>query len=132
MRPPASEIPWAAAAELSGIQHPPGFHYVAIRSPSRKGRSRSLTIVVLLILALVWAAVLVPPWLRNRADARPADSITAFRHRLNVLERTGPVGAGRASLVSSRPEPAGFGPTRRPTPRVTYSAKLPTQPRPRA
>jgi hypothetical protein len=60
-----------------------------------------LTIVVLLILAVVWAAVLVPPWLRNRADARPADSITAFRHRLNVLERTGPPGSPRVGFVSS-------------------------------
>jgi hypothetical protein len=86
-----------------------------------------LTIVVLLILAVVWAAVLVPPWLRNRADARPADSITAFRHRLSVLERTGPVGTRRAPMVATRPELAGFVPTRRPAPRVTYSARVRTQ-----
>jgi hypothetical protein len=69
-----------------------------------------LTIVVLLILAVVWAAVLVPPWLRNRADARPADSISAFRHRLSVLERTGPIGARRMPMISSRPEVRGFVP----------------------
>jgi hypothetical protein len=69
-----------------------------------------LTIVVLLILAVVWAAVLVPPWLRNRADARPADSISAFRHRLSVLERTGPIGARRIPMISSRPEVRGFVP----------------------
>ncbi len=52
-------------------------------------------IVVLLILALVWAAVLVPQHVRNRAEARPADSIGAFRKQLLVLERTTP-GAGMA------------------------------------
>jgi hypothetical protein len=72
-----------------------------------------LTIVVLLILAVVWAAVLVPPWLRNRADARPADSIGAFRHRLSVLERTGPVGARRMPMISSRPDINGFVPMAR-------------------
>ena len=66
--------------------------------------------MVLLILAVVWAAVLVPPWLRNRADARPADSISAFRHRLSVLERTGPVGARRMPMISSRPDVSGFVP----------------------
>lgn len=50
-------------------------------------------IVVLLILALVWAAVLVPQHVRNRSEARPADSIGAFRKQLSVLERTTP-GAG--------------------------------------
>ena len=79
--------------------------------------------MVLLILAVVWAAVLVPPWLRNRADARPADSISAFRHRLSVLERTGPVGARRMPLVSSRPELAGFVPmSRRAGPRSPVSS----------
>ena len=76
--------------------------------------------MVLLILAVVWAAVLVPPWLRNRADARPADSISAFRHRLHVLERTGPIGARRAAIVSSRPDIAGFVPVaRRPVGRMS-------------
>jgi hypothetical protein len=91
-----------------------------------------LTIVVLLILAVVWAAVLVPPWLRNRADARPADSISAFRHRLSVLERTGPVGARRMPMISSRPEVRGFVPmaARRPAGRsvmATVPARARTQ-----
>src|SRR5205807_5282983 len=87
---------------------------------AKAGRG-ALTIVVLLILAVVWAAVLVPPWLRNRADARPADSITAFRHRLRVLERTGPPGSvqhtgfassfraptGPVTPAAYRPRPAG-------------------------
>jgi len=81
--------------------------------------------VLLLILAVVWAVVLVPPWLRSRADARPADSITAFRHRLTVLERTGPVGTRRVPLMGHRPETHGFVPiARRPAPRSTQMAAM--------
>jgi len=79
--------------------------------------------VLLLILAVVWAVVLIPPFLRSRADARPADSIGAFRHRLNVLERTGPVGARRAPMVRHRPELNGFVPiAQRPGPRTNPMA----------
>lgn len=46
--------------------------------------------MVLLILALVWAVALVPHYLRNRSEGRPADSIGAFRHQLSVLQRTSP------------------------------------------
>lgn len=46
--------------------------------------------MVLLVLAVIWAAVLVPPLLRARAEGRPADSIGNFRHQLHVLQRTGP------------------------------------------
>jgi hypothetical protein len=49
-----------------------------------------LTIVVLLFLAVIWAAVLVPPMLRARAEGRPADSIGNFRRQLSVLQRTAP------------------------------------------
>jgi len=81
--------------------------------------------VLLLILAVVWAVVLVPPWLRSRADARPADSIGAFRHRLTVLERTGPVGTRRVPMLSHRPETHGFVPiARRPAPRGTQMAAM--------
>jgi hypothetical protein len=81
--------------------------------------------VLLLILAVVWAVVLVPPWLRSRADARPADSIGAFRHRLTVLERTGPIGTRRVPMLSHRPETHGFVPiARRPAPRGTQMAAM--------
>ena len=86
--------------------------------------------MLLLVLAIVWAVVLIPPWLRNRADARPADSITAFRHRLSVLERTGPVGARRRPLISSRPDISGFVPSARRAPRAPmagYTARARTQ-----
>jgi hypothetical protein len=56
--------------------------------------------MIFLILALVWLAVLGPQYLRNRADARPTDSIRAFRRQLAVLGRTAPVTAVPAlSLV---------------------------------
>lgn len=47
-------------------------------------------IVVVLILAGIWAAVLIPPILRARAESSPADSIGDFRRQLRVLQRTGP------------------------------------------
>jgi hypothetical protein len=43
--------------------------------------------LVLIILAVVWAAVLLPPFLQNRSESRPADSISTFRSQLSVLER---------------------------------------------
>ena len=52
--------------------------------------------MVLLILAVIWAAVLIPPMLRGRAERRPADSITNFHQQLAVLRRAGPRG-NRAS-----------------------------------
>jgi hypothetical protein len=60
-----------------------------------------VSLVVLLILAVVWAVFLVPQVLRHRAEKTPADSIGAFRNQLNVLERTTPGMLGR----SSRPLP---------------------------
>jgi hypothetical protein len=51
--------------------------------------------VVLLVLAVVWAAFLTPQVLRARAEKTPADSIGAFRNQLSVLERTAPAGMAR-------------------------------------
>lgn len=51
--------------------------------------------MVLVILAIIWVAVLVPPAIRARAEARPADSISAFRRQLSVLHRTRPGSRGR-------------------------------------
>ncbi|MEY2569093.1 MAG: hypothetical protein QOE35_3622 [Actinomycetota bacterium] len=48
--------------------------------------------MVLLILAVIWAAVLIPPMLGARAEGRPADSIGDFRRQLSVLRRAAPVG----------------------------------------
>ena len=51
--------------------------------------------MVLLVLAGIWAAVLIPPAVRARAEGRPGDSVVNFRRQLSVLRRTGP---HRASL----------------------------------
>lgn len=53
--------------------------------------------LVLVILAAIWAAVLLPPYLQNRRETRPGDSIATFRSQLSVLERTTP--GGRASSL---------------------------------
>ncbi len=52
--------------------------------------------MVLLVLAIIWAAVLVPPMWRNRADGRPADSIKQFHRHLRVLNSTEPTHLGRS------------------------------------
>ncbi len=54
--------------------------------------------LVLVILAAIWAAVLVPPYLQNRRETRPGDSIATFRSQLSVLERTTP--GGRTSSLA--------------------------------
>jgi hypothetical protein len=68
-----------------------------------------LTIVVLLFLAVIWAAVLVPPMLRARAEGRPADSIGNFRHQLSVLQRTAP---GVVAPANTLRTPMAMGPYR--------------------
>jgi hypothetical protein len=64
------------------------------------------TLLVLVILGLIWAAVLLPPYLQNRREHRPGDSIASFRHQLSVLERATPEGRARASVtrIDSRME----------------------------
>jgi hypothetical protein len=62
--------------------------------------------MVFLILALVWLAVLGPQFLRDRADARPTDTIRAFRRQLAVLGRNAPVEAGPALALVPPPRSA--------------------------
>ena len=59
-----------------------------------------MSLVVLLILAVVWAVFLLPQLFRARAE-RSTDSIGTFRHQLSVLERTTPARAG--SVTPLRP-----------------------------
>jgi hypothetical protein len=66
-----------------------------------------VTIVVLLFLAGLWAVVLVPPYLRNRSENRPADSISSFRRQLSVLERTTPGTMAPASRIGPYRPPHG-------------------------
>ena len=71
-----------------------------------------MTIVILLILVVVWAAVLAPSLLRRRFDRRSGDSNGEFHQHLRVLRRTGPVVVPPAfRLSTSIPEA--------PTPRRT-------------
>lgn len=51
-----------------------------------------MSIVVLLILAIVWAVFLIPQAVRFRTEKRPADSIGAFHRQLTVLGRATPGG----------------------------------------
>jgi hypothetical protein len=55
------------------------------------------TLLVLVILGLIWGAVLLPPYLQNRREHRPGDSIASFRHQLSVIERATPEGRARAN-----------------------------------
>ncbi len=43
-----------------------------------------------LLLGVIWAAVLLPPWLQSRRDARPNASMVTFRRQLWSLARTSP------------------------------------------
>jgi hypothetical protein len=86
-----------------------------------------LTIVVLLILAVLWAAMLVPPYLRSRADARPADSIGAFRRQMSTIQRTTP-GAAAAALMAPR-RAAALAAHRPASPRALRSARARSQKR---
>src|SRR5262249_9922997 len=52
-----------------------------------KGGREVLTLVVLVILAALWAVVLLPPLLRSRS-VRQNDSIGDFNYRLDVLGKT--------------------------------------------
>ena len=47
--------------------------------------------VVLLILVVVWAAVLVPGFVKRRLERESGDSIGDFHRQLRVLQRTGPI-----------------------------------------
>ena len=62
--------------------------------------------MVLVVLAVVWAVVLIPPWLRNRAEGRPGDSIGAFHRQLTTLERTGPETAPPRTALMAQARPA--------------------------
>jgi len=46
--------------------------------------------IVLLAVAAAWAAVLLPPLLRNRMVNRPGSSVTDFRRQLSTLQRAVP------------------------------------------
>ena len=55
--------------------------------------------LILLVVAAAWAAVLLPPLLRSRLDARPGTSISSFRRQLSTLQRSVPGGAPMRSMA---------------------------------
>jgi hypothetical protein len=52
--------------------------------------SESDVVVVFLLLGVIWAAVLIPPWLQARREARPIATIMSFRSQLWSLQRATP------------------------------------------
>jgi hypothetical protein len=74
-----------------------------------------VSLVVLLILAIVWAVFLVPQVVRARSEKTPADSIGAFRNQLSVLERTTPPIGGRPRRPVAAPAYGGSQPLYRST-----------------
>ena len=54
--------------------------------------------MVLIVLAAVWAAFLLPPILRARQEHRPSGSITDFRRQLHVLARSTPAGVATQTI----------------------------------
>ena len=80
--------------------------------------------MVLIILAVIWAAVLIQPMLRALAESSPADSIVNFRRQLRVLQRTRPsservtawAGAPLVARTSPVQGPATPRPLRQPPP----------------
>lgn len=78
--------------------------------------------MVLALLAVIWAAVLLPPLLRRGVETRRRDSVGDFRRHLGVLQRTGPgliapAHTRRAASLATNPSQAGLpaGSTRRAT-----------------
>ena len=67
--------------------------------------------MVLVVLAAIWAAVLVPPFLQKRRATHPSSSVVDFHQQLAVLQRTGralhgaPLQEGYAPTAVRAPRP---------------------------
>lgn len=59
--------------------------------------------IVLLAVAAAWAAVLLPPLLRNRTDNRPGSSVSDFSRQLSSLQRSVPTRGMAPMRAISRP-----------------------------
>jgi hypothetical protein len=57
--------------------------------------------LVILVLALIWVAALLPPFVRSRLEGSPAESVGRFRHHLRILQSTSPA----ASALANAAEP---------------------------
>jgi hypothetical protein len=73
-----------------------------------------LTTVVLLVLAGIWAVVLLTPLVRARADGALGDSIGSFRRHLSVLERAAPTTVSPANRLRIPPAQVAIPPYRPP------------------
>jgi Flp pilus assembly protein TadB len=71
-----------------------------------------LTIAVILVLAVLWIAVLVPPILRARGQQSRSDSVGDFHHKLSSLGHANGHRARPSRVSSTRPifVPRGAGP----------------------
>jgi len=71
-----------------------------------------LTIAVILVLAVLWIAVLVPPILRARGQQSRSDSVGDFHHKLSSLGRANGHRTRPSRASSTRPifVPQGAGP----------------------
>jgi hypothetical protein len=77
-----------------------------------------LGVVALIVLAAIWAAFLLPPIFRARAENRPSGSISDFRRQLRVLARTSPRRSYLSPVYAPRPSPLS-----RPMPAVARAAR---------
>lgn len=68
--------------------------------------------IVILAVAAAWAAVLLPPLLRNRMENRPGSSVTDFRRQLSTLQRAVPT--RNMTAVRSMARPLAPSPLQRP------------------
>lgn len=69
---------------------------------------------MLLVLAGIWAAVLLTPLVRARADGALGDSIGSFRRHLSVLERAAPTTVSPANRLRIPPVQVAIPPYRPP------------------
>jgi hypothetical protein len=72
-----------------------------------------MTQLVIIVVAAVWAAVIIPPLLRSRVENRPNSSVTDFRRQLSTLQSTSSRGGmrtiGRPLAPSPLQRPAAAG-----------------------
>ncbi len=81
-----------------------------------------MTLVVLLVLAALWAVVLLPPLLRSRSTRSvSSDSIGEFNYKLGVLSQTN--GAAPAARPSRKPRMQRPGPAMPPRPLPQHGAR---------
>lgn len=63
-----------------------------------------MTILVLFVLAVVWAVYLVS-WIRSRTEHRRVNSISSFSNHLSILERAAPGASSPTAPVASTSAP---------------------------